>query len=56
MIILLLAIQIYSHTAQHIEAHELCRNTPMIDYQIDNQIVCLPTDLIFKNGFDGVQL
>jgi len=52
MIILLVLIQIYSHTAQNIEADSRCRNTPDIDYQINNQIVCLPTDLIYRDGFE----
>lgn len=53
MIIILIAIQIYSHTAQKIEAHELCQNKPDIEYLIARQVICIPTDLIYKNDFES---
>ena len=52
MILLLITLQIFSHTMQTIEAHELCENKPDIIYIIDKGVVCIPTDLIFIGDFE----
>lgn len=52
MSILLLAIQMFSHQQQVIHANRLCKNVPNIQYDLEKGIMCLPTDLIFKNSFE----
>jgi len=53
MILLIILLQIYSHTAQVIESSPDCENVPNIVYNIDKGVVCVPADLIYREGFDG---
>lgn len=52
ILILTLAIQIGSHKQLVVEENPLCENKPDIHYPIDDKLFCLPSDLIFKGGFD----
>ena len=52
MIYLLLAITIGSHTEQVIQAHEGCENKRNIVYYVNSGLVCVPSDLISKRGFE----
>lgn len=52
LIILLAAIQIASNKPATIEANPLCANVPYTVYNIDNEVICLPTDVISRRGFE----
>jgi len=50
--IILLIIQIYSDKPTMLEANPLCTDDSRIVYHISEQVICVPSDEIFWDGFD----
>ncbi len=52
MIYLILAIQIFSHEPMQVEASAECSNIANVVYKLETKIVCVPSDVIFRGGFE----
>lgn len=55
MLIYLLILTLQFHTFDKpmtIQPHPSCENVPNVQYDLSEDRVCLPPDLIFKDGFN----
>ena len=50
--LLLMGLEIASHKPMLIPQNHGCENRPNIYYYVEAGLVCIPTDLINKNGFE----
>ncbi len=53
MTIILLLIQIYSHEPMQVEASAECSNIANVVFKLETKIVCVPSDVIFRGGFES---
>lgn len=50
--LLIMALQVFSHSPQTIEASAECSNIANVVFKIESRIVCVPSDVIFRGGFE----
>lgn len=53
MIAVILIMQLASNQPMTIKADPRCENVPNLIYQVGD-VVCLPSEVIFRSGFDGL--
>lgn len=52
-LILILSLQIGSQYETVIQATDQCQSSPDVVYQVDTGWLCIPSDLVFIQGFES---